>query len=347
MPRIAFALVVFALILTVAPLSAATLVVANKSDATVSLVDLEKGEVRATLPTGEGPHEVAVSPNGRQAIVTNYGVRGAPGASLTILDVPQARVVSTIELGEHRRPHGVEWLDDDRAAVTAEGSKSLLVVNVTAGKIEHAVSTGQEISHMLAVTPKGDRAFVANIGSGSVTVVDLDKGVKITDIQTGEGAEGVDVEPDGTRVWVTNRGAENVTVLDAATLEVVATVECASFPIRARVTPDGANVLVSNARSGDIAVLDTSRLEVSRRVELALEATETEGRLFGQQFGESSVPIGVVVEPSGRRAWVAHSNADAISVLDLTTWKKVGSLSAGREPDGMAYSPLSVRAAQE
>ena len=52
-----------------APAGAETLVVLNKSEATASLIDLESGAVRATLPTGNGPHEAAVSPDGRLALV--------------------------------------------------------------------------------------------------------------------------------------------------------------------------------------------------------------------------------------------------------------------------------------
>ena len=73
------------------------------------------------------------------------------------------------------------------------------------------------------------------------------------------------------------------------------------------------------------------------------EAKTTEGRLFGDQFGESSVPIGIVVRPDGKRAYVAHTNADKISVIDLGTWKVTGSLTAGKEPDGLAYSTVKVK----
>ncbi|HSN85819.1 MAG TPA: YncE family protein, partial [Thermoanaerobaculia bacterium] len=100
-------------------LEAATLLVANKAEATVSLVDLGSGKVVATLPVGTGPHEIAVSPDGRLARVANNGAREAPGSSLTLLDVPGAKVVKTIGLGEYRRPHGLVFLDNGRALVTA------------------------------------------------------------------------------------------------------------------------------------------------------------------------------------------------------------------------------------
>lgn len=324
-----------------ASVEAGTLVVANKAEATASLVDVVSGRVVATLPTGEGPHEVAVSPDGETAVVTDYGVRGAPGSTLTVIDLPGRKVAKTIDLGEHTRPHGVAFLPGgDRIAVTAEGSRSLLVVDLEAGTVEKAISTGAEVSHMVALAPDGSRAYVANIGSGSATVIDLAGGTKVGDVATGEGAEGIAVTPDGG-IWVTNRAAGTVTRIDPESLEVVATLESPGFPIRAEVTPDGRHLLVTNAEAGELSVIDVAERKTLRRVDLDLAASGTEGRLFGDRFGGSSVPIGVEIAPDGKTAWIAHANADAVQVLDLETWKPTGVLEAGKEPDGMAYSPLT------
>ncbi len=332
-----------AVIVSAGSASAATLVVANKSDATVSLVDLATREVRATVAVGVGPHEVAVSPDGRLALVGIYGTREAPGSSMALIEIPSARLVRTISLGEYRRPHGIVWLADNRrAVVTAEANKALLVVDALEGRVEAAVDTDQEVSHMVAVTPDASRAFVANIRSGSVTVIDLAARRRVAQVPTGAGAEGVAVTPDGATVWVTNRAADTVTVLDARTLEVLATPAAPSFPIRAAVTLDGRRVLVTNARSGDLAVFDVPSRTLERRLDLKLQASQLAGRLFGDTFGSSSVPIGIVLDPDGRTAYVAHSNADLISVVDLESWTVTGTLAAGREPDGMGLSPLVV-----
>jgi len=323
--------------------SAATLVVANKAEATASLIDLDSGAVVATLPTGEGPHEVAISPDGATALVANYGNRQAPGSTLTAIDVAGARVIKTIDLGEYRRPHGVVWLADGRSAlVTAEHNQALLKVDVEGGRVEAAIGTDQEISHMVAVTPDGARAFVANIGSGSVTVIDVATGERVANVATGAGAEGVTVAAGGRQVWVTNRAADTVTVLDAASLDELATLESPGFPIRAVATPDGARVLVTHARSGELAIFDTAEPGAVRRLELKIEAKDVSGRLFGDRFGSSSVPIGVVVDPQGRRAFIAHANADVISEVDLDSGKTLRLLRAGKEPDGMGYSVRSV-----
>jgi len=120
----------------------------------------------------------------------------------------------------------------------------------------------------------------------------------------------------------------------------VATLEAKGFPIRVKITPDGRHALVSNARSGDVAVFDTNTLKEVRRIRTGVEAVAGQARLL--EFGNSPVPIGIVIAPDGSRAWVAHANADAVAVIDLKAWRAVGTLRAGREPDGMAYSREKV-----
>jgi YVTN family beta-propeller protein len=333
----------FALMLSVLAASAhgATLVVANKAEATASLIDLTSGTVVATLPTDDGPHEVGMSPDGRFALVTNYGRRAQAGHSLTLIDVPNAAVLKKIELGDHTRPHGVEWLDDRHAAITVEDSKALIVVDVETGAVVRTIRTDQDVTHMVALAPEAQRAYTANIGSGSITVIDLEKGERERSIPTGAGAEGIAVTDSGARIWVTNRDDDTVTVLDADTLETIKEMGSEGFPIRATATPRG-QVLVTRARAGDLVVYSADTLEEVRTVAFDLTSMDVDERLFGDRFGDSSVPIGVVVDDTGERAWVAHANADVITEIDLATGEIARYLRAGREPDGMGFSPHSV-----
>jgi DNA-binding beta-propeller fold protein YncE len=333
--------VLLAALLLIPVAHGATLAVANKAEATVSLIDLDSGNVVATLATREGPHEIGVSPDGRFALVTNYGTRERGGNSLTLIDIPAAAVVKTIDLGEYGRPHGVEWLDDESAAVTVEAKKALIVVDVVREKVTQSIGTNQEISHMVALDPERGRAYTANIGSGSVTVLDLGKGTRETNIATGDGAEGIAVSASGEHIWVTNRGADTITILDADTLQPAGEIGSEGFPIRATVTSKG-QVLVTRARAGDLAIYDAATFEELRVVAFDLESMDVEERLFGDRFGDSSVPIGVIVDAEGAVAWVAHANADVITEIDLATGEIICVLRAGKEPDGMGFSPLDV-----
>ena len=323
--------------------SAGTLVVANKSEATVSLVNTESGEILATLPTGNAPHEVAVSPNGMLALVGNYGTRDEPGSSLTVIDVAAAEVVKTIELQEYTHPHGIVWLNDEVALVTAEDQQALLRINIVEGEVDQKISTDAEISHMVAVAREHGLAFVTNIGSGSVTVIDLALGVQVAHVITGEGSEGVAVTPDGRQVWVTNRAEDTISVLNVTGRKVVARIEAGEFPIRAEATANGRFVLVTNAKGNDLSIFSTKDMKELGRVSFTEVSKGDEGRLFSDRFGDSSVPIGIEIVDSEKRAYVAHANADGISIVDLSEGKVIGTLSAGKEPDGMGWSPLVAK----
>ena len=322
-----------------------TLLVLNKSDNTVSLIDLASRKVVATVPTGVGPHEVAVSPDGKTAVIANYGAQ-TPGNSLTVINIPSKQAVRTIDLGQYRRPHGIVWLKGNEIALTSEANKALLIVDINSGKVSANSITEQNVSHMVVVSPKHNRAFVANIGSGSVTVIDLKTMTKVVDLQTGAGAEGIDISPDQKEVWVSNRAANTVSIIETASSKVAATVESKDFPIRVKFTPDGKHVLVSNARSGDVAIFDAASRKEVRRVSMEVKANESSNsgaRLFGNQFGQSPVPVGILVAPGLAHAFVANTNADIVTMIDLKTWQIVDRLVAGKEPDGLGYSKLTIK----
>jgi YVTN family beta-propeller protein len=325
------------LVLPLGTAGASTLVVANKAEATVSLIDLDSATVVATLPAGVGPHEVGISPDGRFAMVTNYGNRESSGNSLTMIDIGAAAVVKTIDLGEYLSPHGVEWVDSGTIAVTAEDNKALLVIDVATEEVISAIDTDQDVSHMVSLGEDGKRAYVTNIGSGSLTVIDLESGERIANIPTGEGAEGIAVS--GKQIWVTNRGDDTISILGTESLEVAAELTSKGFPIRATATPLG-QILVTRANAGDMVVYDTKNFQEVLTVTFDLKSMDVEDRLFGDRFGDSSVPIGVVVDETGQRAFVAHANADVITEIDLQSGTIVRPLTAGKEPDGMGWSPV-------
>lgn len=344
--RLVICVLLVAAMPTIAAADSGTLLVLNKSDNTVSLINVATKTVVATIPTGAGPHEVAVSPNGKIAVIANYGTQQAPGSSLTVIDVAGKKQLKTIDLGEYRRPHGIEWLRGNEIVVTAEGNKALLIVDIESGKVAAAVTTDQNVSHMVVLARRSNKAFVANIGSGSVTVIDLKTRKKISDLTTGAGAEGIDISPDEKEVWVTNRAANTVSVIDVNTLKILATLESKDFPIRVKFAPGGKHVIVSNARSGDVAIFDAAAKKEIRRVPMRLkpvEAVVISQRIFGGQFGQSPVPVGILVASKLSHAFVANTNADIVTMIDLKTWQVAGRLTAGKEPDGLGYSRVTVK----
>lgn len=321
------------------------LLVLNKGAATAALMDPATGATLATMPTGNGPHEVAVSPDGRTAVVTNYGTNEAPGSTLTVLDLTTRSAAATIELAPYSRPHGVAWLPDGQlVAVTLEADSLVALVDVANRRLDGTVRTGQRTSHLLRVSNDGAYAYVANIGSGSVTMIDLVGRYVLRTTPTGAGAEGLALTPDGAELWVANRSANTVTVLDAQTLAPRDTLQSADFPIRVAFTPDGETALVTNARSGELRFFDVRTGLPDGLIAMRVDSGQGRGTMLGMEFGVGTgVPIGMVVTPDSRTAYVANANADLITVVDVRERRISGYLPTGREPDGMALVPVTPR----
>ncbi len=312
------------------------LAVLNKADATLYVIEPNSGHVKDAAPTGRGPHEAAASNDGRKIVVCNYGDQ-TPGSTLSIFDTVDRRIVETIDLSPHQRPHGIVFLDRRTTVlVTSETSRALLEVDIQKKRVVRTFDTGAEISHMLDVTPDGKRAFTANIKSGSVSAIDLESGKLLQVIPTGNGPEAIDVSPDGREVWVGHNGDHKIVILDAASLEKEGELPCGPLPIRVKFTPDGKRVLVSCAASGEVAVIDAAeRREIAR---MAMErATPADPAAASNPDATNPVPVGLLIDPRGKFAYVALHAAGKVAIVNLETLAVTGHFAAGNQPDGMAW----------
>lgn len=309
------------------------LLVGNKAGASVSALALSSGKELLKLPVGTGPHEVIVSGNGTLAVVGNYGAQGQANNSLSVIDWRTRQVVRTIDLGQDSRPHGIRFLpDDQRIVVTTEDSERLLVVDLVQGKVLERIEVGGGKPHMVALSPSADRAYVTHVDGGSLSVVDLVQNRKIASIPTGNSTEGIAVNKAGTQVWVSNREDNEVAIVDAKRLEVTDRIKTGQFPIRIVMTPDGKYALVSCAKSAELAVIDVAGKREIKRISLAREGAQYRRTLLGAE----ALPIGAVVSPDGKRAFVAISGGDEIAVIDTANWTVKDRWQAGPEPDALA-----------
>lgn len=303
------------------PERAPLLIVANKQEASASVIDLASGRTLATLPTREGPHEAAVSHDGRWAVVTDYGAQ-TPGRSLTVIDLDALAVARTIDLGEHRRPHGVLFLPGDTLlAVTAEANQAVLLVDFRTGGVT-AVPSGAQGTHMIAAPRDGQTLYTANVGAGTVTAIDVatrqTRSAPVAPV-----TEGIAVLPDGSQVWVGSNQQHTVTVLDARTLAPLDTFAAPGLPYRLSTDAAGRRVVVTNPMAGSVRIFDA----VSRQ-ELAAVA-----------MGAGSQPVGSVVSPDGRRAYVTLQGTNEAAEVDLETFRVLRRFATGAGPDGIALRP--------
>lgn len=309
---------------------AAELLVGNKSADTVWRLSTDDGRKLGEFATGQGPHEIVVARDRGFALVSNYGA-ATPGSTVSVLPMGKGAVRS-IALGGNTKPHGMRLLPGDmRAAVTTEGSRKLLLVDVAGGRVEHAIDLGEGRGHMVALSTDGKVGYVTKIDAGSVSRVDLAARRKTHEVPAGAGAEGVAVHPSSGEVWVSNREAGTVTVHDPATLAIRHTIASPGYPIRVVFTADGRHALATNARAATLSVIDTATKQVAHTVALSRPDAEYRDTMLGR----AALPIGVIADPKRPRVYVAISGGDEIAVIDTAQWKVVDHWKTGREPDAL------------
>jgi DNA-binding beta-propeller fold protein YncE len=314
--------------LSAAPLAAqlrpetGTLVVVNKQANTASIIDVASGETVSTLPTGRGPHEAAISSDGRWAVVTDY----AGGNSLTIIDVSRPAVARTANLSQYPRPHGIAFLPGDSlVAVTSEASQNVVFVRVSDGRITNAIPTGQSGSHMLAAVASGRWIYTSN-GAGTVSELDVGAGRRTRILDVAPQLEAITVTRDGREVWVGSNARGTVSVLSTETGEVVETLPGFSWPYRIFITPDNRLAIIPDLRLHTVRFFD-------RATKRELQVLEMPG----------AGPEGLTLGGDGRTLYLSLSREDRVAVIDLESMEVVRYLQTGSGPDGIVFSHLILK----
>ncbi len=299
----------------------ATLLVLNKEDATLAIIDPSSGQVLGKVPTGESPHEVAASTDGRYAFVANYGSR-EPGSTISVIDVPARKEIRRVNLGPLRRPHGIAFFDG-KVYFTAETNRLIGRYDPESNQIDWLMGTGQAGTHMVKPSGDGSKIFTANIGSDSITIFERTPGPagwNATVVSVGKGPEGFDVSPDGKELWAAHSRDGGISIVDVAEKKVAAAIDAHTRRSnRLKFTPDGRHVLVSDMEAGELVVLDAAARKEVKRLKL--------GR--GVE--------GILVVPDGSRAFVAVAGENKVVAVDLATFSVTSSISPGSGPDGMAW----------
>lgn len=303
------------------------LVVANKGDRTLGLVDPAAGREVATIPEeGVTGHEVAVSPDGQRAFVPIYGdsgvgARGSDGRWLRVVDLAARRIVGTVDFGRGVRPHCVVVGPKNQLLyVTTELANCVTMINPRTLQIVGTIPTGQRESHMLAISRDGRRGYTANVGPGTVSVLDLARKKLVAVLAIAPEVQRIALSADDRWAFTADQSQPRIAVIDTAGRRLHRWIPLPSVGYGMAATRDGRWLLVALSRANQVAVVDLQEGRVART--LAVPAAPQE----------------VLVRPDGAVAYVSCDRSHQVAALDLGAWKVAGLIEAGGGVDGLAWA---------
>jgi YVTN family beta-propeller protein len=302
------------------------LVVANQYEHTLLVVDPDERRELAKIVVGVNGHEVIVSKDGSFAYVPIYGNSGVgrpgtDGSTIDVIDLHERKLAATIALGKPLRPHRAEIGPDGLLYVSAELANALDVIDPSTYKVLAEIPTGQPESHMFVISSDGRRAYTANVGAGSVSVLDLVKRSLITTIPVAKTVQRISMSPDGLHVFTHDQDAPRIAVIDTASNKIANWIALPNSAYASEPTPDGRWLLALSPGANLLHVVDLQSLKVVRSMEVPKKCSE------------------ILVRPDGQIAYISGTGAGKIAVLDLHSWEMQPPIELTPGVDGLAWLP--------
>ena len=306
------------------------LLVANKGNHTLGIIDPEAGRQVAEVPEGGiTGHEVAASAEGPTAYVPIYGnsgvgKSGTDGRAMAVIDLISRRVVKTLDFDQPLRPHcAVFGPKNGLLYVTTELSNSITVIDPRSLRIVSSIPTGQRESHMLAITQDGQRGYTANVGPGTVSAIDLVAQKPLAIIPISRQTQRISLSIDDHWAFTADQTAPRLAVIDTSTNKVKTWVKLPTEAYGTAPTLDGRWLLITLPAANKVGVLDLASMKMARTVDV------------------DKMPQEILVRPDGEVAYVSCMASGKIAAINLKTWNVDKLISAGPQADGLAWAPLN------
>lgn len=302
--------------------------VANKGDNALGIIDPIAGRQLVEIPEGGVTgHEVTASPDGRLAYVPIYGnsgvgMPGTDGRNLVVIDLKAHKIVGNVDFGRGVRPHlPVFGPKNGLLYVSTELDHSLTIIDPATLKIVGSVPTGQSESHMFVITHDGRRAYTANVGPGSVSVLDLEAKKVITIIPVSGQVQRISLSSDDSMAFTSDVTKPQLAVIDTAKNKIKAWVPLPGLGYGSATTSDGKWLLIALPLVNKLGLVDLAALKLVRTIDLPVKPQE------------------VLLSPDNKNAYVSIDQSGKIAVVSLSDWKLEKIIDAGKGADGLAWSP--------
>jgi YVTN family beta-propeller protein len=255
-----------------------------------------------------------------------------------------------------------------RVAATADGPRML---TTSVGMLPEDINI-----HPFIVSYPDRLAYVSNLGSDSISVIDINAGRVIHEIGGFREPSGLAARYGAKDLWVANSGSNSLAVLDMSTWTVLREIQLGdlsptvvvfdprglyaflrgrffvggrSWWAVAKVDPQTHEILAvvpyeyHDLKTQDALAVhpDGTRLYVARDNYRAIDIYDTDTLSLEQSIEIGRSASGIALSPDGEKMFVVSAAEDSTMVLDTTTWREVGMIEGLGRPIAISYSPLA------
>ena len=305
------------------PPPAGSVWVADEGADSLSVIDTATNSVAMTLTGITGPHNVQVGPDGTVVYATSSAGR------VVAIDPATYRVIASAPTGPH--PAHVVEAPNGKVYVTNAGDGTVSVYQrnglAPAGRI-----TLGGMPHGLRPAAGGSVIVVANMMDAELDLIDPATDTSLGSVAVGASPLQVAVSADGRYAYTGISDPPSVVKVDLSQRKVIGTVAVPDSPVQLYLSPDEKTVLCADQGSEQAP---GHTLSVINTATMTGRGTVPTG----------SGPHGVVIDASGRWAWVTNSFDNTVSVVDVTALSVTATIPAGTGPNGISFSTAPPAAA--
>lgn len=303
------------------------LLVANKGDRALGIIDPDtRLQVASVDEGGTTGHEVIASPDGKLAYVPIYGDSGVgkpgtDGSNMIAIDIASRKIVGNLNFGHGVRPHCPMFSPKDGMLyVTTELDNAIAAIDPHTLKIVGSIPTGHPESHMLAITHDGHYGYTTNVGSGTISVLDMEARKTIDVISVAPVVQRISLSVDDRWAFTSDQTKPQLAVIDTRTRKVSSWVPLPGLGYGTAATPDGRWLVIAVPTAKQVAVVSLKTMKVEHTIDVP------------------AAPQEVLVRPDGDVAYVSCDASHKVAEISTSNWTVAHLIDAGAGADGLAWA---------